>query len=184
MGTTLDALHRKPSWMVFGDTFATWLEEGCDAERDVWPTLRARVLKRQGKVPASPAYFTEAVREARDKRRDAGDGAPCAHTIGAPYLASSALSPAAFVTQEQWAERARMFETAGLWSRRWGPKPGEPGCAAGISGSGIRDQCVRGQGSVGEGSGISVSGIRNQCVRDQNGGRSADRACRSLISDP
>jgi hypothetical protein len=122
MGTTLEALHRKTSWGVFGDTFATWLEEGCDAERDIWPTL-ARLVAKRRKIPASPAYFTEAVREARDKRRDGA--APSAHTIGAPYLASSALVAPAFVTAEQWADRVRMFHTHGLWSRRWGPKPGE-----------------------------------------------------------
>lgn len=141
MGTTLDALHRKPSWAVFGDTFATWLEEGCDPDRDIWPTLRTRILKRRGKIPASPAYFTEAVREARDKRLDGAS--PPSRTIGAPYLASTALVPAAFVTAEQWAERKRMFETHGLWSRRWGPKPGEAGCLV--------------QGSVGQGSGIRMS---------------------------
>lgn len=141
MGTTLDALHRKPSWAVFGDTFATWLEEGCDPDRDIWPTLRTRILKRRGKIPASPAYFTEAVREARDKRLDGAS--PPSRTIGAPYLASTALVPAAFVTAEQWAERKRMFETHGLWSRRWGPRPGEAGCLV--------------QGSVGQGSGIRMS---------------------------
>jgi hypothetical protein len=141
MGTTLDALHRHYAWMVFGDTFQTWVEDGCDPERDIWPTLRARTLKRHGKVPASPAYFTEAVREARDRRGERP--APGSRTIGAPYLASTALSPAGFVTQEQWDERARLFETHGLWSRRWGPKPGETGSAApGIrdQGSGIRNQ--------------------------------------------
>lgn len=131
MGTTLDALHRKPSWMVFGHTFATWVEEGCDAERDVWPTLRALTLKRRGNPPESPAYFTAAVREARDRRRE-GVPATASRTIGAPYLASTALSPAAFVTDEQWAERARMFEDHGLWSRRWGPKPGEAGSFADV----------------------------------------------------
>jgi hypothetical protein len=128
MGTTLDALHRKYAWSVFGDTFATWVQEGCDPERDIWPTLRAIAAKRQGKIPASPAYFTPAVREARDKHL-AGAHAPN-HTIGAPYLASSALSPAAFVTAEHWAERVRVFEAHGHWSRRWGPKPGEPGSCA------------------------------------------------------
>jgi hypothetical protein len=129
MCTTLDALHRKPSWIVFGDTFATWLQDGCDPEHDIWPTLRACALRRRGKIPASPAYFTEAVQEARDRRLDGG--APAASTIGAPYLASTALVPAAFVSAEQWAERARMFETHGLWSRRWGPKPGEAGSVVG-----------------------------------------------------
>jgi len=136
MGTTLDALHRKPAWLVFGDTFATWLEEGCDAERDVWPTLARLALKRR-KIPASPAYFTQAVREARDKRRESPG--PASHTIGAPYLASTALVAPAFVTAEQWAERARVFHIHGLWSRRWGPKPGEPGCVA-LQESGISYQ--------------------------------------------
>lgn len=145
MGTTLDALHRKPSWLVFGHTFQTWVEEGCDGERDIWPTLARLAAKRQGKIPASPAYFTPAVHEARDKRRAAGAYASPAHAIGAPYLVSSALSPAAFVTAEHWAQRARVFHAQGLWSRRWGPKPGEPGCVV----PGVRDQgsAISNQGS-------------------------------------
>jgi hypothetical protein len=120
MGTTLDALHRKPAWSVFGDTFATWLEEGADAERDVWPTI-AKLTARRRKPPASPAYFTEAVREARDKRRDGTTPAP--RTLGAPYLASTAHTRAPWVSPEEQADRLAVFKTHGLWAKRWGPKP-------------------------------------------------------------
>lgn len=119
MGTTFDALQRKRAWSVFGETFASWVQEGCDPERDIWPTLRRLALKR-GKVPASPAYFTAAVREARD-------GGSQGY---APPHYATAVSPAAFITAEHWAKRARTFHEQGLWSRRWGPKPGEPGCVA------------------------------------------------------
>jgi hypothetical protein len=119
IGTTLDALHRKHAWSAFGETFASWAQEGCDPERDIWPTLR-RLASKRGKVPASPAYFTAAVREARDRARE-GNSPPSYATV---------VSPAAFVTAEHWAERARAFHDRGLWSRNWGPKPGEPGCMA------------------------------------------------------
>lgn len=119
MGTTFDVLSGKHAWSAFGDTFTTWVQEGCDPERDIWPTLR-RLASKRGNVPASPAYFTGAVREARDRR---GEG------LRLPGY-TPAAHPAAFVTAEQWAERARVFHEQGTWSRRWGPKPGEPGCVA------------------------------------------------------
>lgn len=147
MDTTLDALHRHTAWGVFAHTFATWLEEGCDAERDVWPTLRARTLKRGG-APASPAYFTDAVREARDRRR-AGTRST-AHTLGAADLASTAHTPKPWISPDDWADRLAVFARHGEWSRSWGPKPGEPGSFAPEG---------REQGSaIGE-SGIGESGI-------------------------
>jgi hypothetical protein len=118
MGTTLDVLHRKPAWALFADTFATWLEEGADAERDVWPTI-AKLAARRRKPPASPAYFTEAIREARDGRRDGGTPA------------AAAEENRAWVSPEEQAGRLEVFKTHGLWAKRWGPKPspenGTPG---------------------------------------------------------
>ena len=127
MGTTLDALHRKMNWLVFGDTFQGWVNEGCDPDRDIWPTLTALTRRRHGRVPASLAYFAEAIREARDRRLD---GKPQPRTLGAPYLASTALVHAPWVSPEEWADRLRVFQTAGLWAKRWGPKPGEAGSLA------------------------------------------------------
>jgi IclR helix-turn-helix domain len=127
MGTTIDALHRKMAWMAFDYTFANWLEEGCDAERDVWPTIAALSAK-LGKIPASPAYFTDAVREARDRRR--GQGAPRHRTLGAPYLASTATIPrtgtVAHIDPQLEADRRDAFARDGVWSTAWGPKPDAP----------------------------------------------------------
>lgn len=124
MGTTIDALHRKMAWMAFDYTFANWLEEGCDAERDVWPTIAA-LSGKLGKIPSSPAYFTEAVREARDRRR--GQGAPQHRTLGAPYLASTATIPrtgtVAHIDPQLEADRRDAFARDGVWSSAWGPKP-------------------------------------------------------------
>lgn len=124
MGTTIDALHRKTAWMAFDYTFANWLEEGCDAERDVWPTIAALTAK-LGKIPSSPAYFAGAVRDARDRRR--GQGAPQHRTLGAPYLASTATIPrtgtVARIDPQLEADRRDAFARDGVWSSAWGPKP-------------------------------------------------------------
>lgn len=141
MDTTLDALHRHHAWMVFGDTFLTWLDEGCDPERDIWPTLRARTLKRRGKVPASPAYFTDAVRDARDRRLAGRRSA--ASTLGAPYLASTAHTAKPWVSPDEWADRLEVLKTHGLWSRHWGPRPGEAGSL--VPGAQDRPQGSEGQ---------------------------------------
>lgn len=126
MGTTIDALHRKMAWMAFDYTFANWLEEGCDAERDVWPTIAA-LTKKLGRVPASPVYFTEAIRESRDRRRSF---APQHRTLGAPYLASTATIPrtgtVARIDPQLEADRRDAFARDGVWSSAWGPKPDVP----------------------------------------------------------
>ncbi len=123
MGTTIDALHRKMAWMAFDYTFANWLEEGSDPERDVWPTIAA-LTKKLGRVPASPVYFTEAIRESRDRRRSF---APQHRTLGAPYLASTATIPrtgaVAHIDPQLEADRRDAFARDGVWSSAWGPKP-------------------------------------------------------------
>ncbi len=45
-----------------------WLDQGCDLERDVLPTLTAISKVRHGKRLRTWEYFTNAVQEARDKR--------------------------------------------------------------------------------------------------------------------
>lgn len=45
-----------------------WLENGCDFERDVLPTLRAASVSRKGKRIATWAYFTPMIAESRTKR--------------------------------------------------------------------------------------------------------------------
>ncbi len=101
MGIELETLRRKPAWMVFGDFFAGLVRQGCDAERDIWPTI-ARVRAR-GVVPNSPAYFKAAILEARD-----------AHAGG---TAPARASP------REIAERMEAFARDGVWSSKWGPRP-------------------------------------------------------------
>lgn len=124
MGVTLDQLHKRTSWMVFADTFATWVEQGCDPERDIWPTIAALSAKRR-KLPNSPLYFRDAVFDARDQRLGAATPAD------RPHLAPGASAqPAKWVSPEEWQTRLDVFKTINAWSHRWGPRPGEPGCLA------------------------------------------------------
>jgi len=109
MGIGLETLKRKPAWMAFGDLFAELVGEGCEPQRDIWPTI-ARVHARNRVVPSSPAYFKAAILEARDRRA----------VEAAPASASA----------REWGERLAVFESEGVWSSKWGPKPGEDGCLA------------------------------------------------------
>ncbi|MEQ1866593.1 MAG: hypothetical protein ABL996_18300 [Micropepsaceae bacterium] len=104
MGIEVEALRLKPAWMMFGDFFAELLRLGCDAERDIWPTI-ARVASR-GVVPSSPLYFKTAILEARDAR---GGG----------------VAVAAGVSPQVLAERMEAFARDGVWSSKWGERPGE-----------------------------------------------------------
>jgi hypothetical protein len=69
-------------------------------------------------VPASPLYFQDAVREARDRRRAGG------------AAVEARPAPAPWISPEEWQSRLDVFKTIGAWSYRWGPKPGDPGCLA------------------------------------------------------
>ena len=109
MGIGMETLRRKPAWMAFGDLFAELVGQGCNAELDIWPTI-ASVHGRSRVLPASPRYFKAAILDARDKR-----------------VAEAAPSPA---SARAWDERLAVFEAEGVWSSKWGPKPGEAGCLA------------------------------------------------------
>ena len=115
MGIELETLRAKPAWMMFGDFFVELCRQGCDPERDIWPTI-ARVRAR-GVMPSSPAYFKAAILEARDR-----------HAGGGAYVASRA-SP------RESAERMEAFARDGVWSSKWGPRP-----EGGDQASGIGDQ--------------------------------------------
>lgn len=123
MGTSLDAFHKKPAWLAFGYTFATWVQDGCDAERDVWPVLSALSAK-LGAIPQSPAYFGDAVREARDRRLGVAAKPAPAPSQGAPVAA-------AWVSPERRADRLAAYGETGHWPAHWGEKPkpenGTPG---------------------------------------------------------
>ena len=45
-----------------------WIEQGCDFERDILPTLRAAAQSRKGKQISSWSYFTNMIAEAKAKR--------------------------------------------------------------------------------------------------------------------
>jgi hypothetical protein len=128
MGVSVDAFYKRRNWLVFGHAFETWRQDGCDPERDIWPTIAALRAK-LGEVPESPVYFRKAVYEARDRRL------AHSHVIGAPAVASGARvhasgveAGAAIASPQLWADRLAVFATAGVWSRSWGPKPGAAGC--------------------------------------------------------
>jgi len=108
MGVAPERLLRKPAWIVFGDMMADLKAQGCDAERDAWPTIERLSARLKG-PPASPAYFRAAILEARDERTARGG----AHMGG---------------DAQEWADRLAVFAADGAWSSRWGPKPGEAGC--------------------------------------------------------
>jgi len=111
--TPIERLMRKPAWLVFGDMVGELAAQGCEAERDVWPTI-TRIASRMREPPASPAYFRQAILEARDARLARGPSRTAASCL-------------------EWEDRLAVFAAEGAWSSRWGPKPGEAGCVAPMS---------------------------------------------------
>jgi hypothetical protein len=109
MRVPVAALRRRTGWLVFGDMMAHLAAQGCDVERDIWPTIE-RLSARLAEPPVTPQYFRAAILDARD-RRLAG-GTVCA------------------TTHVEWQDRLAVFAREGVWSSRWGPKPGEAGCLA------------------------------------------------------
>jgi hypothetical protein len=83
--------------------------DGCDGERDVWPTIE-RIGRGLREPPASPLYFRAAILDARDQRL----------RRGGPHAAGLL----------EWEDRLAVYAAEGAWSSRWGPKPGEAGCLA------------------------------------------------------
>lgn len=109
LGVQVETLRRRTGWIILGDMIEGLAAEGCDVERDVWPTI-ARVAKRLSETPATPLYFKTAILDARDRRR----------ASEAPQAVAAA----------EWQDRLAVFAAEGVWSTRWGPKPGEAGCLA------------------------------------------------------
>lgn len=109
MGVPEGQLRRRSGWMIFGDMMAGLLADGCEVERDVWPTIE-RIGKRMSEPPASPLYFRAAILDARDRRLSGGG----------PHAAGLL----------EWEDRLAVYAAEGAWSSRWGPKPGEAGCLA------------------------------------------------------
>lgn len=98
-------LHRRPSFREFPALFQEWKAQGCDPERDIWPTIE-RIAARKADI-GSPKFFEAAVLRARDDR-----------TAAEPTEA------------ERWAERVAAYRSEKFWSPTWGPTPDEPGCLA------------------------------------------------------
>ena len=109
LGVQVETLRRRTGWIILGDMIEGLAAEGCEVERDVWPTI-ARVAKRLSETPATPLYFKTAILDARDRRR----------AREAPEAADAA----------EWQDRLAVFAAEGAWSTRWGPRPGEAGCLA------------------------------------------------------
>lgn len=105
MGVDASVLARRPAWDGLPAMMLELVEQGCDAERHVWPTMR-RLSERLSEPPTSPAYFREAILEA--------------------CLTQTAAI--AWVPPETWADRLRAMNETGGWPAHWGPQPGEPGC--------------------------------------------------------
>lgn len=114
LGIEEATLRRHTGWIIFGDMIEDLAAQGCDAERDVWPTI-ARIGARLRETPATPAYFRAAILEARDRRRVGGGRHASGHG--------------------EWQDRLDVFAREGVWSSAWGPKPGFRDQQ-----SGIRDQ--------------------------------------------
>lgn len=110
MGTSVDALRRFPLWLFFEHAFATWVDDGCDAERDIWPIVTRRTVK-LGRIPQTPSYFGDAVREARDKR------------LGVVRPKKGEPQTAPWVSPERYADRLEAYAENGHWPLHWGPKP-------------------------------------------------------------
>jgi hypothetical protein len=107
MRVPVAALRRRTGWLIFGDMMAHLAALGCEAERDIWPTIE-RLSARLAEPPATPHYFRAAILEARDRRLGGGTA------LGASHV--------------EWRDRLAVFAREGAWSSRWGPKPGEAGC--------------------------------------------------------
>lgn len=96
---------------------------GVDLETDILPTIRARASRLTRPV-RSWAYFTDAIRDAYNRRIEAGQG------LAKPKV--STIKPDAEMTPEElraaWAKRLNFGRMQRQWFPFWGPMPGQPGC--------------------------------------------------------
>lgn len=63
-----------PGWVSVDAEVAGWIADGCDLERDILPTVRARIAKIRAdgrSPPSNPRYFAAAVADARTLRVNA-----------------------------------------------------------------------------------------------------------------
>lgn len=96
---------------------------GADLETDILPTIRARAA-RLTRPARSWAYFTDAIRDAYNRRIEAGQG------LAKPKV--STIKPDAEMTPDElraaWAKRLNFGRMQRQWFPFWGPMPGQPGC--------------------------------------------------------
>lgn len=96
---------------------------GVDLETDILPTIRARASRLTRPV-RSWAYFTDAIRDAYNRRIAAGQG------LAKPKV--STIKPDAEMTPEElraaWVKRLNFGRMQRQWFPFWGPMPGQPGC--------------------------------------------------------
>lgn len=117
----LGGFERVRHWQNLKSVVANWLSDH-DLEADVLWAIRDVMAKKSGALPGSAAYFTPAIREAKE-RRIAGKINP----------QSRAPSPPLIVEIGEWRRRVPVWKREQIWDRRpppdgWGPAPGEPGC--------------------------------------------------------
>lgn len=90
-------------------TLAELRAEGCDFEKHILPA--AEQAAKSGKAK-SLAYIRPRALELRD----------------AAKLVASMPAPFENTDEAGWRSHVRTFRDKGLWSSKWGPKPGEEGC--------------------------------------------------------
>ncbi len=99
------------------------ISAGVDVETDILPTIRARAATMQR--PAKGwNYFTDAIKDAHNRRIKAGEGLAKPVRIVTP---DTELAPEAL--EAEWTKRLGYARRNSYWnSVAWGPMPGDDGC--------------------------------------------------------
>nr|WP_051686600.1 helix-turn-helix domain-containing protein [Ochrobactrum sp. UNC390CL2Tsu3S39] len=99
------------------------ISAGVDVETDILPTIRARAATMQR--PAKGwNYFTDAIKDAHNRRIKAGEGLAKPARIITP---DTELAPETL--EAEWEKRLRYARRNSNWiSAVWGPMPGDDGC--------------------------------------------------------
>lgn len=99
------------------------ISAGVDVETDILPTIRARAATMQR--PAKGwNYFTDAIKDAHNRRIKAGEGLAKPARIITP---DTELAPE--ILEAEWEKRLKYARRNSNWiSAVWGPMPGDDGC--------------------------------------------------------
>lgn len=99
------------------------LTAGVDLETDIIPTLKARSARIRSPV-REWSYFTDAIRDAYNRRIEAGQG------LSKPKV--STIKPDAEMTPDElraaWVKRLKFGRYYREWMPFWGAMPGQEGC--------------------------------------------------------